>query len=553
MKTVDMLRARRGQPVSRADLRTVATTLGIELAHGAAAEVGPVLEELAWIEVEERDAPYALALEDVSTALVGEQAVVAARVAASRAVVKPSWWRVLDALRASAEPRTATQLAPELQTSVSSVHRWMGRLTELGMIEEIAGTSNRDRPFGLTPLGLSALEGRPTSEERGAAHERADLVWCARRPVQHLGMEPLDRTLYWALLYVVDELLARDAWSPDEVQQARDLRRFLVALGQPAAADDPFRDSVDEDGSTRTRLEAFWWYRDIRGQLDLGLDGERRFLAAMPPAEGIGWPLAWSIAANRVAHNVGLLVDKLRSDRERQEARDLQSRLRREARRLLGGLHVPLAEFWRDHAEAGHFRDDVLGRITAAPLGVEDTAVVYPNLELCRAHLRICTRDNQAWEPMEREMRKLYRDLSVSVPHVRWGSPDALTWLQANPETVHRHLLQFLAGAPTFVTAAREWISTVQLEDAVRQVPTIDGDGNIFHKHHACKKLVAFAGHVAAGDGASTPVVASPPAAAAAPAPPSLSERVQHGQAVRLEGVDVATITELLIQLPVAA
>lgn len=543
MKTIEILQAFGGERVTRADLRTIATTLGVDLAHGATTEMGPVLEELAWLEVDERDAPYALALVDMSTACLGEQGAVAARHAASRSVVKPSWWRVLDALRAHGEPRTATQLAPEIRTSVSSVHRWLLRLAELGMIEEVAGTSNRDRPFGLTSLGLTALDGRVTGEPREAAQERADLIWCARRPIQHLSMEPLDRTLYWALLYAVDELLADDAWSPDEVRQARDLRRFLVALGQPAAAEDPFGGAGDDGGTTRARMQAFWWYRDVRGQLDLSLDGERRFLAAMPPADGIGWPLAWSIAAIRVASNVGTLVDKLGSDAEREEAHELQAQLNREARRHLAGLHVPLAEFWRDIAEQSRNRADVEARVAAAQLGVEESAVVFRNLALCREHLRIVVRDNRAWEPIEHGMGELWQQLRRSLPHVHWErTEEAFTWLQANPEIVRAHILRSLADTPELGAAARDWIATVQLENAARQVPTVAGDQNIFRKHEACTKLLAYS---AAGD---VPKRGLSVMQSHSVLP--LFERVQHGRAVRLDTVDVATITELVMELP---
>ena len=506
MDTLQLLKALHRQRASRSDLRVAASTLGLELARGVVRELKPVLDELGWVDVAAADAPYLLALRDVVSALVAERAALAQEQAAARQV-QPRWWAVLESLQRHRTPRTATELARELRRSVSSVHRWLVRLQALDLVtddlETVPGqvASAKERPFALTAQALAALDARssgPDGDEPWG--EREQLHEIVVRPIERLQMEPLDRTLYWALLHWAAELLADDDWSAAEARVARDLRRFLVALGQADAYEVPFA-PCRERGSSGELLEVLWSYRTLRGQLDQTLEEERRFAAAKPPA-GAPEQLAWAVAAIRVAHSARLVAtDDDSDDALRTEATELEARLRREAAAALDTMNVPLAIFWRDLIEVPQAHAvDIDARLRAADLGSEPGSVAFRNLAMCREHLRIAARSNLAWQTVEPHLRAMWEHVTATHAHVQWTRPpEAAAWMASNHAAVEESIIAFVAACPDLIASARHWISTVDLDAAAQRVGTVAGDRNLFRYRAACESVIAL------GTGAPAP------------------------------------------------
>ncbi len=481
MKTLELLRSLGDRAGHLDHLRLVAGTLATDVARGmTGVEVEAVAHELAWIEPTADARSYLQALRDWTLAWEREREVVRRDQAMAAAIQKPGWREVLEHLRA--EPKTATQLA-ELITSCTmpTIHRWLNKLEELGLVasEEVGNT----RPCWVTPRGLFALADVARPADGGAAAvllARDGLLRAAARPIQHLGLRPVDRTLFWALLYWAVDLLERRTWTVDELTAASDLRTFLTDLSQPWADDSLARDVTAN--RSRELLAVLWSYRTLTPLVDRDLSFERRFAGARPAADHPG-RLAWAIAAIRVAHSAA----------ERSAAPDLVAELGAGAREVLVELDVPLARFWRNHLGAAPTADELPAALADAPIGVADEHVsIVRNLECCRAHLGIVATSNHRWTAVERGLEAVGAAAEKAFAYVPWDDVrEGARWVEDNRERAATFLRAAVTSDGALGAAASRWLAEVQ--PARHEVPTLASDPNLAWYAQVCQALLRLA------------------------------------------------------------
>jgi DNA-binding HxlR family transcriptional regulator len=485
MTAFEILQALRGQRAALVDLRSAAGTLGMELARGVIDASG-LLEEIAWVDVSDEDQTYLMALQDLVTAFVAERHAISHEHETAAVVSDALMWRILHALLDG--PLTATQVARTLMSDTSTIHRRLKSLEDHDLVVLAERESKKDKPYALTPRALVALAGRDNPAESAKSAERADLAWCVQRPVQHLNMAPHERTLYWALLHWAGELLARSEWSMSDGVDARDLRRMLVALGQPRASDGRF--APGEDHPTRRLLDILWRYRDLDRKIEDDLEFEREFAAAAPIAGHPG-SLAWAIAAIRVAHGARMVAE--RNVACRGHARQLERALRGACRERLAQLTVPLAVFWRDLVDSETHRDDVDHALAAAELGVDSTNPVAPALALCREHLRVVARSNRAWVAIDGHLKAMFAEIRSRLEYAPLEKDtQTFEWIRMNRPTIQPLVEQYIASHDDLVTAVTDYLGTVQLELEGNRVATIRGDLNLVHYQTLCTEILVL-------------------------------------------------------------
>jgi DNA-binding transcriptional ArsR family regulator len=481
VKTLDLLRSLGDRAGHLDNLRLVSTTLATDVARGVSGdEMAAMTRELAWIDPVADARGYLQALRDWTLAWEREREVVRRDQALAAAIQKPGWREVMEHLRD--QPRTATQLAETItSSSMPTIHRWLGRLEELGLVasEEVGNT----RPCWLTPRGLFALEDVARPQDAGAAAiqlGREALLHAASRPVQHLGLRPIDRTLSWSLSYWVVELIEHPTWTAADAAVAADLTRFLTELSQPwsdaaragGAAGSAAGSARD---ASRELLSALWTYRGLSSLVDRDLSFERRFAALRPAADHPG-RLAWAIAAIRVAHSVG----------ERSHDPALVDELRDGARAVLTGLDVPLALFWRNDLGAAPADHELVAALTSVPLGIGDEHVaIVRNLECCRVHLGFVADTNQQWTSVMHELAELGQSTAHAFPYVRWDdAEESAHWIEDNRDRATAWLRESIT--PDLVDAARRWLDRVSRAP----VPTAQRDRNLTWDSHVCRAVL---------------------------------------------------------------
>lgn len=174
-----------------------------------------------------------------------------------RAIAHPLRWQILDALRSSDEPLTATQVSDIVGESPANCSFHLRTLAKYGFIEEAGGGKGRSRPWRARDVGIQIAEDRDHPAPEGARELRDILRSRSFRAIEKWENQDVreaatawqDAALSaeWELRLTVDELqqlnndvmallerYTRRDRSPDDAVRAKVLA-WAFPLGAPTA------------------------------------------------------------------------------------------------------------------------------------------------------------------------------------------------------------------------------------------------------------------------------------------------------------------------------